>query len=112
MSEKKEQKSTEKETETLDLLKVIIEKYPDPVGKILEAISYYIGGNPEEIKAEARLSFTTTMGFIILMFLIVGITSGLAFANKLSGETVAFIFGTAFGSIITFLYKYLTPEGH
>jgi len=26
----------------------------------------------------------------------------------LSGETVAFIFGTAFGSMVTFLYKFLT----
>jgi len=109
-NEKKE--PSKEETKALDLLKLILEKYPDPVGKILEAISYYISGHPEEIKAEARLSLTTTVGFIALMFLIVGITSWLAFTDKLSGDTVAFIFGTAFGSIITFLYKYLTPEEH
>jgi len=44
------------------------------------------------------------------MFAILIVTSALAYIERLSGETVAFIFGTAFGSVITFLYRYLAPR--
>jgi hypothetical protein len=52
----------------------------------------------------------TTISFVLLMFAIVGVTSYLIMIGKLGGDTVAFIFGTAFGSDITFLYRYLTPR--
>ncbi len=109
--EKMSESSPQQQTidKVLDLVKDLLNKYPEPMGKILESIAYRISGNPEEIKAETRLALSTTIGFIALMFLIVSVTSALALVGKLGGETVAFIFGTAFGSIITFLYRYLTP---
>jgi hypothetical protein len=109
--EKKPESNSQQQTidKVLDIIKDLLNKYPEPMGKILESIAFRISGNPEEIKAETKLALSTTIGFIVLMFMIVGVTSALALVGKLGGETVAFIFGTAFGSIITFLYRYLTP---
>lgn len=81
----------------LEIVKNILNKYPEPMGKISEAIAYRISGNPEEIKAEAKLATCTAIGFIALMFAILIVTSALAFVGRLSEETLAFIFGTAFG---------------
>jgi hypothetical protein len=110
--EKKAESAPQPQTmdKLLDIVKDLVNKYPEPMGKVLEAIAYRISGNPEEIKAEAKLATYTTIGFIALMVGILIATSALAFVGRLSGETVAFIFGTAFGSIITFLYRYLTPR--
>jgi len=110
--EKKAESASQPQTtdKVLEIVKDLLNKYPQPMGKILEAIAYRISGNPEEIKAEAKLATYTTIGFIALMVGILVATSVLAFVGRLNGETVAFIFGTAFGSIITFLYRYLTPR--
>jgi hypothetical protein len=110
--EKKVEPTSQSQTwdKALEIVKDLVDKYPEPMGKVLEAIAYKISGNPEEIKAEAKLATYTTLGFIGLMIGILVATSALAFVGRLSGETVAFIFGTAFGSIITFLYRYLAPR--
>jgi len=111
-NEKRTESASQPQTmdKLLDIVKELVNRYPEPMGKILEAIAYRISGNPEEIKAEAKLATYTTIGFIALMFTIVAVTSALALVGRLGGETVAFIFGTAFGSIITFLYRYLTSR--
>ena len=89
-----------------EIIKILLEKNPDPMSTIINALR----GHPEEIKAEYRLTTMIAVSFVLLIAAIIGITSYLVTIGKLSGETVAFIFGTAFGSIITFLYKYLSPR--
>jgi len=88
-----------------EIIKIVMEKSPDPLSMIINALR----GHPEEIKAEYRLTMTVSICFVALMFAIILVTSCLVIIGKLGGETVAFIFGTAFGSVITFLYRYLAP---
>lgn len=94
----------------MDILEKLIEKCPDPLAKILDTISDAFIGHPEAIKADYRITLAITTGFLALMFAIVGVTTWLAVLEKLSGETVAFVFGTAFGSIMTFLFRYLASK--
>jgi len=89
-----------------DIIKIVLEKSEDPLSAIINALR----GHPEQIKAEYRLTMTISICFVALMFAIIGITGYLVIIGKLGGETVAFIFGTAFGSVITFLYRYLAPQ--
>lgn len=77
--------------------------------EILDALAVVLRGHPEEIKVDYRLTAWITFGFFVLMIGILIATSALSLYGKLSGDAVAFIFGTAFGSIITFMYRYLSP---
>jgi len=78
--------------------------------EILDALAVVLRGHPEEIKADYKLTAWTTVGFFVLMIAILIATTVLSLAGNLSGDAVAFIFGTAFGSIITFMYRYLSPD--
>jgi hypothetical protein len=110
MSEKHPKEDDKQSRQLLDIVERLIEKSPDPLGKILDTVSHALTGHPEEIKADYRVTLVTTIGFLALMFSIVVVTTWLAAIGKLGGETVAFVFGTAFGSIITFMFKYLAPS--
>jgi hypothetical protein len=105
--------SSEKEDSTERLLLIIeklIEKSPDPLKTIIDGIVVAIRGRPEELKMEYKITRMTLFGFFVLMCGILTVTTILTTMNKMTGETAAFIFGTAFGSIITFLYKFLLPS--
>jgi len=66
-------------------------------------------GNPKKIEADTKIALRTLTGFFILMVIIVTITAFLAYNKILGGDAVGFILGSAFGSITTFLYRYLIP---
>lgn len=90
-------------------LEMIIERYPKQVGEILETLPSMIGGNPKKIEAETKIAMRTLKGFFYLMGIIVVLTTILAYKGVLGGDAVGFILGSAFGSMITFLYRYLIP---
>lgn len=90
-------------------LETIIERYPEQVGELLKALPEMITGNPKKIEAETKIAMRTLTGFFILMGVIVTITAILAYNKILGGDAVGFILGSAFGSITTFLYRYLIP---
>lgn len=90
-------------------LETIIERYPEQVGELLKALPEMITGNPKKIEAETKIAMRTLTGFFILMGVIVTITAVLAYNKILGGDAVGFILGSAFGSITTFLYRYLIP---
>ena len=85
--------------------------FPQEGGQLLLAIKdillSYTGSNPEQVKAQMKIESRVTLGFMIMVGAIIGLSFFLALAGILSGETIAFIFGTSFGSIVTFLYKFL-----
>jgi hypothetical protein len=110
ITEEKPQESKPQGMSWNEAVMMLLQKSPDPLGKITETIVEILHGSPEEIKAEYSLVKSTTLAFVGLMSAIIVITSVLAVMDKLSGDTVAFIFGTAFGSIITFLYRYLSGK--
>jgi len=99
-----------KETKWADVVKVFLEKNPNLVHEIADAITVAIRGRPEAIKAEYTLKKYTMVAFVILIGVMLSITTWLAVLDKLSGDTIAFIIGTAFGSIITFLYRFLSGK--
>ncbi|MEA3323581.1 MAG: hypothetical protein U9Q37_00335 [Euryarchaeota archaeon] len=88
----------------------IIERYPEQVGMLLETLPTVIAGNPQKIEADTKIAVNTLRGFFILMSIIVILTAFLAYKGVLSGDAVGFILGSAFGSMITFLYRYLIPD--
>lgn len=90
-------------------LETIIERYPEQVGELLKVLPEMITGNPKKIEAETKIALRTLTGFFILMVIIVTITAFLAYNKILGGDAVGFILGSAFGSITTFLYRYLIP---
>lgn len=51
-----------------------------------------------------------TIGVFVVVLAVLIITGVLAYVGKLSGDAVAFVFGTAFGSLLTLLYRYLKPR--
>jgi VIT1/CCC1 family predicted Fe2+/Mn2+ transporter len=93
-----------------NVVKVFLEKNPNFVHEIADAITIAIRGRPETVKAEISLKKWTMGAFVVLIGVMLGITTYLAVLDKLSGDTVAFIFGTAFGSIIGFLYRFLSGK--
>lgn len=101
---------TKEEAEWARVVEKFFEKSPDPLHEIGEIINTAIRGRPEAIKAEYTLKKHTMFAFVILIALMLSLTTWLAVLNKLSGDTIAFIFGTAFGSIITFLYRFLSGK--
>ena len=105
VSEKKD--STER---FFSIIEKMIEKSPDPLKTIIDGIVDAIRGRQEELKIEYRITKMTLIGFFLLMGGILAATTVMTTMNKMTGETAAFIFGTAFGSIITFLYKFLLPR--
>ncbi|MCX9014034.1 MAG: hypothetical protein OIN89_04430 [Candidatus Methanoperedens sp.] len=90
-------------------LEMIIEGYPEQVGDILRTLPTMIGGNPKKIESETKIAMRTLAGFFIMMIVIVVLTAVLAYKGVISGDAVGFILGSAFGSMITFLYRYLIP---
>lgn len=90
-------------------LETIIERYPEQVGELLKVLPEMITGNPKKIEAETKIALRTLTGFFILMVMIVTLTAFLAYNKILGGDAVGFILGSAFGSITTFLYRYLIP---
>lgn len=90
-------------------LETIIERYPEQVGELLKVLPEMVLGNPKKIEAETKIALRTLTGFFILMVIIVTITAFLAYNKILGGDAVGFILGSAFGSITTFLYRYLIP---
>lgn len=90
-------------------LETIIERYPEQVGELLKVLPEMITGNPKKIEAETKIALRTLTGFFILMVIIVTLTAFLAYNKILGGDAVGFILGSAFGSITTFLYRYLIP---
>lgn len=116
-SKNKEEKSLQVPTESAtpqvpgqpQWIETIIERYPEQLGELLKALPEMITGNPKRIEAETRIAMRTLTGFFILMVVIVTLTAFLAYNKILGGDAVGFIFGSAFGSIITFLYRYLIP---
>lgn len=89
---------------------MLIERYPEQVGVLLETIPSIIAGNPKKIESETKIAISTLRGFFVLMTTIVILTAFLAYKGILGGDAVGFILGSAFGSMITFLYRYLIPE--
>lgn len=90
-------------------LEMMIERYPEQVGKLLETLPVMVTGNPKQIEADTKIALRTLTGFFTLMVIIVSLSSFLAYKGVLGGDAVGFILGSAFGSIITFLYRYLIP---
>ncbi len=90
-------------------LEMIIENYPEQVKGLLDILPVVLAGNPKKIEAETKIAISTLRGFFILMAIIISITAFLAYNGILSGDAVGFILGSAFGSMITFLYRYLIP---
>ena len=105
-----EQPKRQQSNTIMDIVLELIQKSPNPLKEILDALAVVLRGHPEEIKADYKLTAWTTAGFFVLMIAILIATSALSLAGNLSGDAVAFIFGTAFGSIITFMYRYLSPN--
>ena len=101
---------TKEEEEWARVVEKIFEKSPDPLHEIGEIITNAIRGRRETIEAEHLLKKNTMIAFVVLVAMMLLITTYLAVLDKLSGDTVAFIFGTAFGSIITFLYRFLSGK--
>jgi hypothetical protein len=99
-----------KETKWADVVKVFLEENPNLVHEIADAVTIAIRGRPEVIKAEYTLKKYTMVAFVILIGVMLSLTTWLAVLDKLSGDTIAFIIGTAFGSIITFLYRFLSGK--
>ncbi len=88
-------------------LEMIMERYPEHVGELLKVLPEIITGNPKQIEADTKIAMRTLTGFFTLMAGIIIITAFLAYKGVLGGDAVGFILGSAFGSIITFLYRYL-----
>jgi hypothetical protein len=94
-----------------EVVKMLFEKSPDPLHEITDTIIQAIRGRPETIKAEYDLKKYTMLASFFVICAILFITTILCILGKLSGDTIAFIFGTAFGTVITFLYRYLSGKG-
>jgi len=90
-------------------LEMIIENYPEQVKGLLDILPAVLAGNPKKIEAETKIAISTLRGFFILMAIIISLTAFLPYNGILSGDAVGFILGSAFGSMITFLYRYLIP---
>jgi hypothetical protein len=94
-----------------DLIESLAKHFPKETGELMSAIKEvmlnWTGSRPEQIKAEIMLESRVSIGFMILMGVVFAATGLLAWQKILSSDTVAFIFGTAFGSLVTFLYKFL-----
>jgi hypothetical protein len=94
-----------------DIIESLAKHFPKETGELLtaakEVLLTWTGSKPEQVKADLQIQSRVTLGFMFLMALVVATAGFLAYEKILSGETVAFIFGTAFGSMVTFLYKFL-----
>lgn len=104
------QDDEKKKTTWIDVANELVKKSSDPLGKILDFIAVALQGRPEEIRAELEVSRMITIGVFVIVLAVLIITGALAYVGKLSGDAVAFVFGTAFGSLLTFLYRYLKPR--
>ncbi len=97
-----------------DLIESLATHFPKETGELMSAIKEvmltWTGSRPEQVKAEIQLESRVSIGFMILMGLVFVVTGFLAWQKVLGSDTVAFIFGTAFGSLVTFLYKFLMGE--
>jgi len=97
-----------------DLIESLAKHFPKETGELMMAIKEVLltwtGSRPEQIKAEIQLESRVSIGFMILMGVVFAVTGFLAWQKVLGSDTVAFIFGTAFGSLVTFLYKSLMGE--
>lgn len=97
-----------------DLIESLAKHFPKETGELMMAIKEVLmtwtGSRPEQIKAEIQLESRVSIGFMILMGVVFAVTGFLAWQKVLGSDTVAFIFGTAFGSLVTFLYKFLMGE--
>ncbi len=86
MAELKE--DVKKSPDLLALAVMLFEKYPDQMGHILQGIAYSIGGNPDQIKAETKISLRVSTIFFILMGLIITLAAFLAFSHIVSGDAL------------------------
>lgn len=72
-----------------------------------EVLLTWRSSKPKQVKADLQIQSSVALGFIFLMALVRATARFLAWEKILSSETVAFIFWIAFGSMVTFLYKFL-----
>jgi hypothetical protein len=96
--------------ELMRLLREIAAKSPDPLHEITNTIIQAVHGRPETVKAEYTLKKYAVIASFVLIAAILVVTTVLSILNKLTGDT-AFILGTAFGSVMAFLYQYLSGKG-
>jgi hypothetical protein len=97
-----------------DFIESLAQHFPKETGELMgafkEVLLTWTGSKPEQIRAGIQLESRVTFGFMALMALVFVVAGFLAWQKILSSETVAFIFGTSFGSMVTFLYKFLMGE--
>lgn len=74
--------------------------YKDPIGKILEGFASGITEAP-------RRKFHSLVSVFFMLGVIVAALVALSFFGKVSGDTVAFLFGSIVGYLFAFLQRYV-----